>query len=145
MKDLKTGPGIFIRLDGFFELKSGYTVVFGSSAITFKISDDDMPSTVSFQFVSGPREGDAFAFGVGKTIKIGRSKTSDICIDETLLSRVQATIENINGKWMIRDGEGAKMTTNGTWLYMTSPLPITDELLFRMGKVLYRANVIKAI
>ena len=73
-------------------------------------------------------------------------------LDKTAVAKLTAQwgidyfqLENIDGKWMIRDGEGAKMTTNGTWLYMTSPLPITDELLFRMGKVLYRANVVKAI
>ncbi len=145
MRDLKTGAGTYVRLDNFIEIKSGHTVVFGSSAIVFKISDDDKHSTVSFSFVSGPKEGEAFAFGQGKTITIGRLNQCDVCVDEKQLSRVQSTIEHIDDKWMIRDGDGAKLTTNGTWLYLTSPLPITDGLFFRLGRVSYKAAVIQAV
>jgi len=35
MNDLKTGPGTYVRLDNYMEIKSGYTVVFGTSAIVF--------------------------------------------------------------------------------------------------------------
>lgn len=48
MKDLKTGAGTYVRLDQYKELNSGYTIVFGSSAVVFKVSTDEGQSTVSF-------------------------------------------------------------------------------------------------
>lgn len=135
MTDLKTGAGVYARLDRYIELKSGYTVVFGSSAAMFKLDSEN--ETVSFQFVAGPKEGESFAFGPGKKVTFGRAKSNDICIDETKLSRVQCSLEYFEGKWMIRDGDGSKLTTNGTWLYLTGPCPIIDGLHFRVGNVHY--------
>lgn len=51
MKDLNTGPGTYVRLDQKTELKSGYTIIFGSSVIVFKVSNDEAESTVSFKFI----------------------------------------------------------------------------------------------
>jgi len=47
-----------------------------------------MHSNVSFSFISGPKEGEAFSFGQGKTITIGRSNKSDVSMNEKQLSRV---------------------------------------------------------
>ena len=55
---------------------------------------------------------------------IGRTDKCLIRFDDTSLSRHQCRIDYIDDKWMIKDGDGNKPSTNGTWLYAEEEIKI---------------------
>ena len=63
---------------------------------------------------------------------IGRSKDSDIIIEDNFLSKINCFLYNNNSNWNIQDGDqnGIK-STNGTWLYASEDFEIFDDMVFR--------------
>lgn len=66
---------------------------------------------------------------------IGRSKDSDIIIEDDFLSKINCFLYNNNSNWNIQDGDqnGIK-STNGTWLYASEDFEIFDDMVFRSNK-----------
>jgi hypothetical protein len=50
----------------------------------------------------------------------------EIRFDDTQLSRLHSFIENIDGRWILTDGDGKKQSTNGTWLFVDELFEIYD-------------------
>jgi hypothetical protein len=46
----------------------------------------------------------------------------------------------LEGKWKIIDGDGIKGSTNGTWVYANEPVKMFDGMLFKAGKLLFKAK-----
>ena len=59
------------------------------------------------------------------------------------MSRVQCRIDYIDDKWILKDGDGTKQSTNGTWLFAGDEerIPTGDEkgIMFKAGATLFRA------
>jgi hypothetical protein len=64
---------------------------------------------------------------------IGRSHECKICFKEGNLSRVQSRIDYIDDKWILKDGNGEKTSTNGTWLFAGEDEKIYDGMIFKAG------------
>jgi hypothetical protein len=62
----------------------------------------------------------------------------DIRFEDNQLSRLQCTIAFENSSWRLRDGDGAKLSTNGTWLFVDELFPIYDKMIFKAGQTLFR-------
>jgi hypothetical protein len=43
--------------------------------------------------------------------------------------------------WMIMDGDGKKLSTNGTWLFVEQFFEIYDGLAFKAGESLFKAKI----
>ena len=51
-----------------------------------------------------------------ETIRIGRLNNCEVQIEDSLLSKYQATIRFYEEKgWILEDGFESKLSTNGTW------------------------------
>lgn len=75
---------------------------------------------------------------------IGRSKDCSICFKEPggSLSRIQCRIDYIDDKWILRDGDGKKQSTNGTWIFAGEEERIPNDvegIVFKAGSCLFRA------
>jgi hypothetical protein len=45
------------------------------------------------------------------------------------------------GVWLLKDGDDDKNSTNGTWLFVDELFPISDQMIFKAGQTLFRANI----
>jgi len=63
-----------------------------------------------------------------------------IRFEDNALSRYHCII-NYNNSWQIQDGDGRKMSTNGTWLYAEESFPVYNQMLFKVGETLFRADL----
>lgn len=43
--------------------------------------------------------------------------------------------------WMIMDGDGKKLSTNGTWLFAEQFFEIYDGMIFKAGETLFRTKI----
>ena len=57
----------------------------------------------------------------------------DIRFDDNQLSRQQCTINFQNDKWYLNDGDGHKLSTNGTWLFVDELFEIYNAMIFKAG------------
>lgn len=73
---------------------------------------------------------------------IGRTDQCKIKFNDTSLSRHQCIIDYIDDKWLIRDGNGEKGSTNGTWLFAEEELKIDCDSIIKAGLSLFKVNII---
>ena len=66
---------------------------------------------------------------------IGRSKNSDIQIDDVCLSKINCTLYYEDNIWKIQDGERfGNKSTNGTWILASDDNEILDKMIFKSNK-----------
>ena len=66
---------------------------------------------------------------------IGRSKNSDIQIDDVCLSKINCTLYYEDNIWKIQDGERfGNKSTNGTWILASEDIEILDKMIFKSNK-----------
>ena len=66
---------------------------------------------------------------------IGRSKNSDIQIDDVCLSKINCTLYYEDNIWKIQDGERfGNKSTNGTWILASEDNEILDKMIFKSNK-----------
>lgn len=75
-------------------------------------------------------------------IKIGRIPDCTVWIDDMNLSRCQCIAEYVDNGWVVRDGDGKKASTNGTWyglnrLFADDDYEIFDGMIFKAGQTLF--------
>lgn len=73
---------------------------------------------------------------------IGRTPNCDIRIEDKLLSKMQATIRNEQGEWVLYDGSQGRESTNGTWLYLNEDCEIEDGMIFKSNQTFFEANIL---
>lgn len=65
---------------------------------------------------------------------IGRTDKCQVRFNDTSLSRIQCTIDFIDDRWFIKDGDGAqKSSTNGTWLFAEEEIKIENKSIIKAG------------
>lgn len=72
---------------------------------------------------------------------VGRAGDAGVRIKSNELSRVQCKLECIKHKWYLSDGDGAKKSTNGTWLYVEAPFEVYDGIVFKAGSLLFEGKL----
>lgn len=75
-------------------------------------------------------------------ILIGRSHECNISFKEGNLSRVQCRIDYIDEKWILKDGNGSKTSTNGTWLFAGEDEKLQDGMVFKAGQSLFQVKLV---
>ena len=46
-----------------------------------------------------------------------------------------------DNEWFIQDGDGIKISTNGTWLFVEDFFQVFDGMMFKAGETLFRADI----
>ena len=49
------------------------------------------------------------------------------------------------GNWILKDGDGTKASTNGTWLFADELFKIYDNMIFKAGLTLFKTTLIPPI
>lgn len=73
---------------------------------------------------------------------IGRTDKCLIRFKDTSLSRHQCKIDYIGEKWYIRDGDGEKESTNGTWLFADEEIKLELNTIIKAGLSIFNVKVI---
>lgn len=145
VKDLGEGNGTFMKIMDSQTLHNGDVLSFGASHAGVQIQSQGSASTLTLRFFEGPRANEILSFGSNdEYVKIGRVPDCTIVIDDNNLSRYQCMIQHQRGKgWVIIDGDGGRTSANGTWLYLDRDFRITDGMLIKVGKTLFKATLIE--
>ena len=74
---------------------------------------------------------------------IGRTEKCKIRFKDTSLSRCQCKIDYIGEKWFIKDGDGEKESTNGTWLFADEELKIDPNSRIKAGQSIFQIKYVE--
>ena len=50
-------------------------------------------------------------------------------------------LEFEDGKWYISDGDGDKLSTNGTWTFVEAPAKLKNNSMFKAGQLTFKVKV----
>ena len=73
---------------------------------------------------------------------IGRSATANLPLDDSLASKVQATLQFRN-EWFVCDGDGGRASTNGSWLFLNEDVQVYTGLVFKVQSTVFRASLFR--
>lgn len=117
-----------------------------------KLSGREKYSNLTIKIFSenSHREVKNFSSSTDNLITIGRSPDCTISIEDSLLSRVHMSIEfdKKNQHWILYDGykkSGTNLiakSTNGTWIYPSEDVLISDGVMFKTSNTLFRCKVL---
>ena len=73
---------------------------------------------------------------------IGRTDRCKLKFNDASLSRHQCVIDYIDEKWLIKDGDGTKPSTNGTWLFAEEELKVEGKTIVKAGLSIFQIEII---
>jgi len=120
IRDLGVGFGAFLRVDEKTRLRDNTLVNIGESFVVVNLESAER-SKLKLKLFGGPCKGEVYHFSaddfVDTCIRIGRAATSEIVIEDSLISKCHSSIYHDSGVWYLSDGdlEKGRGSTNGTW------------------------------
>ena len=147
IKDLGSGYGTFIKLINPLRIINNLLINVGDTFIVFSLKEEN--ENLTLKLFTGEEQSETYEYTPEKKIiTVGRDKSSDIYIEDKLLSRKQCFIyykedENDEGKnkWFIQDGDiNGKKSTNDTWMYSFKDTLIYDQMIFKTNHNLFKCN-----
>ena len=76
-------------------------------------------------------------------VLIGRTDKCKVKFTDTSLSRYQCILDFIDDKWLIRDGDGTKCSTNGTWIFAEDEVKIESTgAIIKAGLSIFKIDVV---
>ena len=162
LKDLGHGFGTFIRINDWVEIKNNFLLNIGENYLIFTTSfekentkennlngTEENNSSLNIKLFSVSSGQKSYFFKSSNApITIGRKIENDICIEDTLLSRIHCTINYKDNKWLLIDGsinkseeEENKKSTNGSWIYPFEDTLIYDKMCFKASHYLFECNL----
>jgi predicted component of type VI protein secretion system len=76
-----------------------------------------------------------------KEVIIGRTPECDIKIDDKLLSKLQCSMVNDDGTWILIDGYDGKGSTNGTWIYYNEDYEMKEGMVFKANQTIFNVKI----
>lgn len=73
---------------------------------------------------------------------IGRTDKCKLKFADTSLSRYQCILDFIDDKWLIRDGDGIKGSTNGTWIFAEEEVKIETSAIIKAGLSIFKLDMV---
>jgi pSer/pThr/pTyr-binding forkhead associated (FHA) protein len=151
IKDLGSGYGTFVKLIEPIQIKNNLLINIGETFIVFTFNEEKEKSDdIILKIFTGNEQREVFEFNPKKkNIIIGRDITSDVYIEDKMLSRKHCYIyyeknENNNeegSNWFIKDGDlSGKKSTNDTWIYALEDTLIYDQMIFKTNHSLFKCN-----
>jgi pSer/pThr/pTyr-binding forkhead associated (FHA) protein len=68
----------------------------------------------------------------------------NIRLEDNSLSRYHCFLKYTDN-WVLHDGDGNKLSTNGTWLFAEDFVEIYDEMIFKVGESLLKAKLVSEV
>lgn len=145
LKDLGEGTGTFLKLTFPHRLALPCIVSFGESHMKVTVLEEEALQIV---FLEGPKKDvtlyDSFSnfTPADSPVKVGRMASATIRFDDSSLSRCQCSLLHQEGTgWTVQDGDGSKLSTNGTWLFAEFPCDLQHGAVFKAAETLFKVTV----
>ena len=143
IRDLSVGFGVFLKIVDFVHLKDNFLLQMGEHYLLVNLLHDSLNPKLKIK-VFGPKCTDKILFfnaedHFDRKIAIGRASHCDIMLEDTLASKIQSVIEFKAQKWILHDGDGDKISTNGVWLYLNEPLDLVNGMIFKSNHTVMQA------
>lgn len=128
---------LFVRLDKVFPLRSKNIISLGDTHISLRV---DKLSKLYIEVVANQGEyliSKEYEPSFKGNIKIGRSKSNEIVLNNSSLSRIQTSVSynSVLSSWIIEDGTHSQKSMNGTWILLDFEWEIReDKLFFQINK-----------
>ena len=147
---------MFAKIDEPVELKDNNLINMGETFMVISLLPSSEAPAQDLAFVpaepalrlkifGGPSAGESYVFRHAKQeIVVGRSPNCDVRIDDSMLSKTQATITHDDARncWILEEGYGGKSSTNGTWLYIKEEIDVTDGMQLKANQTIFKCVVI---
>ena len=142
MKAIDEGFGTFIKIENTI-IKEKSIIYIGNSYLAFSydlhFKNQNNKKTKNFLLLKIFNEYKKYESIILKKennyYSVGRTKNSDIFIDDNFLSKINCIIYFDNGIWKIKDGDqSGNKSVNGTWLYAFEDSEIYDNMSFKSNK-----------
>ena len=139
LKDLGDGYGTYIKID-VITIKEKSIFSMGNSYLAFSydiyLNNQNKKNSKKILFlkiINKDKQYDPIILGKDKNkYTIGRSKNSDILIEDILLSKINCYLYYENNIWKIKDeNQDGKPSTNGVWLYASEDNEIFNDMIFK--------------
>ena len=149
IRDSDNTNGTFLKIDETVSLKDNHLIQIGESFLVVNMLKTRLLPRLRLKLFGGPCTGEVYNFDAyectTRIVTIGRASDCDVRIEDTLLSKLQASIFFDESKgWVIVDGDLTKhkMSTNGTWLFLNEKYKMTNDMIFKSNQTLFKVNVI---
>jgi len=152
IKDLAIGFGTFVKILTPLLLKDNFLIHMGDNFILVNIvspvSPENTMPRLRLKLFGAPCTGDVFYFNASdyqkSTIHIGRVPKCEIQIEDSLISKVQATLYFSELGWVLVDGEyeANRSSTNGTWLYLNESYEMYNDMVFKSNHTLFQVSIV---
>jgi len=148
---MEDGFGTYIKISKI-PIKEKSIINIGDSYLAFSyninLNNNNNNKSRKFLFlkiINKDREYEPIILGKDKNeYTIGRTKISDITIDDIHLSKINCCLNYEKYSWYIQDGNrNGNPSTNGTWLYSSEDYEIFDGMIFKSNKYNFCCNLSK--
>ncbi|CAG9328794.1 unnamed protein product [Blepharisma stoltei] len=149
IRDLGIGSGVYAKIDYTLALlRRQYIVNFGESHLLISVIPSNPYPRLCLKVYGGKSAGELMFFEAHEyhvnQVFIGRDRDCNVCIDDALISKKQATVfySQIKG-WMLVDGDlqTQRPSTNGTWLYLNEDVELRDGMEIKAFQTLFQVNI----
>lgn len=97
---------------------------------------------IAIKFLEGVKKEEKFTYTKAQMpVTIGRVSGNTIVIAEISLSKKQCKITHQENGFYIHDGDGATLSTNGTWLFSEKENLLEQNDVIKTGQSLYRMEI----
>jgi hypothetical protein len=143
VKDLSVGFGIFVKVIDSLVLKDNYLLHMGDHYLLVNVIGDVRPELKVKVFgplcVEKVMNFSAEESG-NMRVRIGRAGFCQVVLEDNLVSKIQCCVVFDGEKWIARDGDGEKPSTNGVWLYLSEAWEIKEGMVFKTNHTVLMAG-----
>lgn len=134
---------LFILIDSKLKINKKLFISLGE--IHFSVEQGDLDEKLSIEMTYDSNTNKHFEFDGkdSKIVTIGRGKKCDISLHPSSYSRIQTTFTYDEDEkfWYVQDGNGEKLSTNGTWVFLNWDWKIEENIQFRIGQSLLKIGI----
>ena len=152
--DLKEGNGIFNKILTKQiiqeDIEGGMIITFCNCYICFEIQEPKSSKQIKVSFLDQANKDRTYLFSPikEKQITFGRSKTANIIIDQSEVSRIQCTLTFEDNNWVLYNGyvdfeNTHQLSTNGIFSQIKNKIEVEDGQVLKTGKTLIYLKLIE--
>lgn len=151
IRDLGIGFGVFRKLHSYAQVRNNMMASINNNFIVFEVTEDLQNSCLTCEVFTKDKPPLKYSFLSSecslKNITIGRSRNSEILIEDVGVSKVNSSIMWRNGVWLLIDGDekSRKYSTNGTWLYIDEKTRLLNGTVLKVGETSFMVKVYNKI
>lgn len=152
--DLKEGNGIFSKILTKQiineDIEGGMIITFCNCYLCFEVQEPKSSKQIKVSFLDQANKNRLYLFSPlkEKHITFGRSKTANIIINQSEVSRIQCTLMFENNNWVLYNGfidveNVHQLSTNGIFSQIKTKIEVEDGQVFKTGKTLIYLKLIE--